>query len=153
MKSENWVGRIEVTTCEGPHPTSATATRKVPSSEAIGRHALKVVVSVKPNGNELMANLVRTSAELQHLSGVQSESGRWEFTAAGATKLAGVERIINRYGYSGDDCIAFGNSFNDEQVLAWAGRSIGVEPIPETVRAVVDKTVSTIDEVAQHLLI
>ena len=64
-----------------------------------------------------------------------------ELTAPGTGKVGAASAICARWGVPAADVIAFGDSMNDAQLLAWAGRSVVVGPAPDTLLGLADDIV------------
>ena len=61
-----------------------------------------------------------------------------EFAAAGVTKGAGLEVLAEKYGFSPDTVVAFGDGENDVELLEWAGYGVAVDNAHARVKAVAD---------------
>ena len=61
-----------------------------------------------------------------------------EFATLGVSKGSGLEFLAQRYGFSRERTIAFGDGENDVELVEWAGYGIAVENAHERVKAVAD---------------
>jgi Cof subfamily protein (haloacid dehalogenase superfamily) len=61
-----------------------------------------------------------------------------EFATIGVSKGSGLEFLAERYGWSSERAIAFGDAENDVELVAWAGYGIAVANAHERVKAVAD---------------
>jgi HAD superfamily hydrolase (TIGR01484 family) len=74
-------------------------------------------------------SVVRSTSPLDH-------SSVWiEIFAPEVSKGQAVARLAARHSVVAADVLAVGNDYNDEDMLAWAGRGILVEGAPEPLRA------------------
>ncbi len=77
-----------------------------------------------------------------------------EITNPTATKSRALEIIGARLGFGPADVLAFGDGYNDADMLAWAGRGVAMAGAPEEVAAVSDDTCGPVEEdgVARYLM-
>ncbi len=61
-----------------------------------------------------------------------------EIAAVGVNKSAGLEVVCQRYGIDASETVAFGDGFNDIDMLRWAGWSIAMSNGPAEVQAAAD---------------
>lgn len=90
------------------------------------------VPTVKPYENEGVTNILlyadddvmeRLKSELS-ASNIVDHQALYEITAKNVNKATAIEEIIDRWGYSMDEVIAFGDGYNDVEMLKCCG--IGV---------------------------
>lgn len=77
-----------------------------------------------------------------------------EVTNPTATKARALEIIGERMGFGPDDVLAFGDGYNDVDMLAWAGTGVAMADAPPEVAAVADDICGAVDEdgVARYLM-
>ena len=61
-----------------------------------------------------------------------------EFATVGVSKASGLEFLAERFGFSRERTIAFGDGENDVELVEWAGYGIAVENAHERVKAIAD---------------
>ena len=77
-----------------------------------------------------------------------------EITNPTATKARALEIIGGRMGFGPSDVLAFGDGYNDADMLAWAGTGVAMADAPPEVAAVADDRCGTVEEdgVARYLM-
>jgi Cof subfamily protein (haloacid dehalogenase superfamily) len=77
-----------------------------------------------------------------------------EITNPTATKARALQILGEHLGFEAADVLAFGDSYNDTDMLAWAGRGVAMAGAPPEVLAVADETCETVekDGVARYLM-
>lgn len=69
---------------------------------------------------------------------VGSGDGYFDIICPDVHKATGLQKLLDRWGIAAEDCIAFGDSDNDLEMLQLAGRGYAMENAPENVRAAAD---------------
>jgi Cof subfamily protein (haloacid dehalogenase superfamily) len=77
-----------------------------------------------------------------------------EIASPEVSKSSALALLGRRYGFAPADVVAFGDSFNDTDMLRWAGLGVAMGNAPEPVRAAADAVCAAVDEdgVARFLL-
>ena len=77
-----------------------------------------------------------------------------EITNPTATKARALEILGQRLGFGPGDVLAFGDGYNDTDMLAWAGKGVAMAGAPPEVAAVADDFCGTVEEdgVARYLM-
>jgi Cof subfamily protein (haloacid dehalogenase superfamily) len=77
-----------------------------------------------------------------------------EITNPTATKARALEILGKHLGFEAGDVLAFGDSYNDADMLAWAGTGVAMAGSPPEVIAAADDTCGTVEEdgVARYLM-
>ena len=77
-----------------------------------------------------------------------------EIASPQVSKSNALALLGRRYGFTAADVMAFGDSFNDTDMLSWAGLGVAMGNAPEAVRAAADEVCDSVDEdgVARFLL-
>jgi Cof subfamily protein (haloacid dehalogenase superfamily) len=77
-----------------------------------------------------------------------------EITNPTATKARALEIIGSRMGFGPADVLAFGDGYNDTDMLAWAGTGVAMADAPPEVAEVADDSCGTVEEdgVARYLM-
>jgi Cof subfamily protein (haloacid dehalogenase superfamily) len=77
-----------------------------------------------------------------------------EVTNPTATKARALEILGGLLGFKARDVLAFGDSYNDADMLAWAGTGVAMADAPAEVAAVADEMCGTVEEdgVARYLM-
>lgn len=89
----------------------------------------------KKNTNEILKN-----------SSVVRLNVASEATAKGISKASAIEHITKHYGYTLDNCVAFGDGRNDISMLEAAGIGIAMGNAHDDVKAIADYVTNAIDE-------
>ncbi|MCC2321234.1 HAD family hydrolase [Cellulomonas xiejunii] len=72
--------------------------------------------------------------------------GEIEILPLGLSKATGLVHVARLLGYSGAECIAFGDMPNDAPMLAWAGYAVAMGNAHPELRAVADEVAPTNDD-------
>jgi Cof subfamily protein (haloacid dehalogenase superfamily) len=77
-----------------------------------------------------------------------------EITNPTATKARALEILGARMGFKAGDVLAFGDGYNDTDMLIWAGTGVAMADAPEEVAAIADARCGTVEEdgVARYLM-
>ena len=77
-----------------------------------------------------------------------------EITNPTATKARALEILGSHLGFEACDVLAFGDSYNDMDMLAWAGTGVAMAGAPAEVAAAADEICGTVEEdgVARYLM-
>lgn len=95
----------------------------VPLDELLAEGAINLIVRHPEIGPRELAALV---AELPDVVPMYSNDLLLEVQARGVSKATGVARVCAAYGIGPEHVIAFGDSQNDWDLLAWAGCSVAM---------------------------
>jgi Cof subfamily protein (haloacid dehalogenase superfamily) len=69
-----------------------------------------------------------------------------EIASPTATKARALQILGRRLGFEAREVLAFGDSYNDADMLAWAGTGVAMEGAPPEVLAVADATCESVEE-------
>jgi Cof subfamily protein (haloacid dehalogenase superfamily) len=69
-----------------------------------------------------------------------------EISAGGISKAWGLERLRAHLDIPRERTLAFGDAYNDLEMLSWAGRAIAMSGAPESLLAVADEVAPGVDE-------
>lgn len=69
-----------------------------------------------------------------------------EISAGGISKAWGLERLRAHLDIPRERTLAFGDAYNDIEMLSWAGRAIAMSGAPESLLAVADEIAPSVDE-------
>jgi Cof subfamily protein (haloacid dehalogenase superfamily) len=69
-----------------------------------------------------------------------------EIASTTATKAHALQIIGGRLGFTARDVLAFGDSYNDADMLAWAGTGVAMEGAPPEVRAAADASCGSVED-------
>ncbi|MCL3817219.1 HAD family hydrolase [Aeromicrobium wangtongii] len=64
----------------------------------------------------------------------------------GVSKASGLDVLCERLGIAQSEVLAVGDGNNDLEMLQWAGRGVAMGHAPDTLKAVADAIIGTIDE-------
>lgn len=82
-----------------------------------------------------------------------STSEYLEFFSSNVSKALSLERLAKHYGIRREEIIAFGDNFNDLEMIEYAGLGVAMQNAPEGVRAAADfVTVSNTEDGIAHVL-
>ena len=71
--------------------------------------------------------------------------GAYDITPKGGSKQLGIEKVIERYGYSREEIAAIGDGFNDIPMIRYAGMGIAMGNGNDQVKAAADFVTDPID--------
>ncbi len=77
-----------------------------------------------------------------------------EITSPTATKARALQILGQHLGFVAEDVLAFGDSYNDADMLSWAGTGVAMAGAPPEVIAAADETCGPVEEdgVARYLM-
>lgn len=89
----------------------------------------------------------RVSAEIEryrrvvegYMDVVGSGDGYFDIVCPGVNKAVGLQHLLDRYGIAPEECIAFGDSDNDIDLLRFVGTGYAMQNAPEDIRALADR--------------
>lgn len=93
-----------------------------------------------------VAKVLAPAFDVTVTSFAQADESSGEVTLAGITKSYGMKKLMEYAGYTKNDTIAFGDGFNDLDMLQFAGLGIAMGNAVEPVRNVADKVTACVDE-------
>lgn len=102
----------------------------LPSSGILPHKIL--VMSEHPLGEEMEKILGK---EFPQLNVVRSSNHLLEIMAQGVTKATGIESMLKHYGISKEDTVAFGDNFNDREMLQYVGLSVAMGNSPDAIKS------------------
>ncbi|MBR3318270.1 MAG: HAD family hydrolase [Atopobiaceae bacterium] len=77
---------------------------------------------------------------------VGSGEGYFDVICPGVSKASGLTYLLNRWGISPDECVAFGDSDNDLAMLSLVGCGYAMQNAPAHVRAAADRVAPSCDD-------
>ena len=69
-----------------------------------------------------------------------------EITSPTATKARALEILGRHLGFEAEDVLAFGDSYNDADMLSWAGTGVAMAGAPPEVIAAADETCGPVED-------
>lgn len=93
----------------------------------------KILVMSEPPFGEEMEKIL--GEEFPQLNVVRSSNHLLEIMARGVTKATGIESMLQHYGISKDDAIAFGDNYNDREMLQYVGLSVAMGNSPDDIKS------------------
>lgn len=67
----------------------------------------------------------------EHLQVIESEPGFLEFMPKGTSKFTAIQELCSRMGHSAEEALAFGDNWNDEEILANVGFGVAMTDASE----------------------
>lgn len=64
----------------------------------------------------------------------------------GCHKAAGLEKLVQRWEITPEQCVAFGNGGNDLEMLVYCGRGYAMDNAPDAVKTVADEVCPSNDQ-------
>lgn len=133
------------------------------------RDVVRNDVSVVPDLNEIGEDYVKISVYCKAGIGPYTEhfltaheadaqacvSGTmWlDYTAKGVNKGSAIEAIMDRFGYTRDECMAFGDNFNDIEMFDAVGHPIVMKTAHEDVKAHASEEIGCVEEYIKNVLL
>ena len=129
-----------------PAPTPTPPTPDVLEAAAGATEAVKLLVFHRRTGAHELLGLLPTilgrDVSVTHMGADCVEVG-----VAGIDKGTGLRFLCEQLGVDRTDVVAFGDEYNDHEMLTWAGRGVAMANAPEATRALADEvTVSNLDD-------
>ena len=97
----------------------------------------KILVMSEPPLGEEMEKIL--GDKFPQLNVVRSSDHLLEIMARGVTKATGIESMLKHYGISKDDAIAFGDNFNDREMLKYVGFSVAMGNSPDEIKSLANE--------------
>jgi Cof subfamily protein (haloacid dehalogenase superfamily) len=122
-------------------------------SAFLAQPTTKIVVTGEPGLlDRLQEHLVAVFAERLYIA--KSLPFFLEIAAPDVSKSRALAFLGERLGFTAQDVIAFGDSYNDVDMLEWAGLGVAMANAPDAVRAAADAVCPSVDDdgVARFLL-
>jgi Cof subfamily protein (haloacid dehalogenase superfamily) len=86
----------------------------------------------------------KLQAELgEEFSVMRSKPYFLEFTDKGITKGTSIERLINEFGIKREEVIAVGDSYNDQEMIEFAGLGVAMGNAPDDIKKISDYITDT----------
>lgn len=129
----------------GDHGRDIERERERDLAEVLAEPAIKVVL----RHAEVVAEELLALAEELAVPGVHpSISGApfLEVAGAGVNKATGLALMCELLGVDQANTVAFGDHFNDKEMIAWAGHGVAMGNAVDDVKAVADEVAPTNDE-------
>ena len=76
-----------------------------------------------------------------------------DFIAPNANKGSSLLALLDHLGITREECIAFGDQFNDIEMLEIAGKGYAMTTCAKGVEAYADAQVGSVEEILQELLL
>lgn len=64
---------------------------------------------------------------------IWDDSGNIDITSLGVTKVNALKYVLNYYSLTKEECISFGDGFNDYEMLAYVGFGVAMDGAPDAV--------------------
>ena len=74
-----------------------------------------------------------------HMDVTGSGGGYFDVVCPGVNKAVGLKHLLDRYGIAPEECVAFGDSDNDLDMLRFVGCGYAMQNAPSNVKAVADR--------------
>ncbi len=106
----------------------------------------KTLFEASPVSLEEIKGLAGSYFDLVPSSFQREGSYRGELTVHGVTKASGIERVLSYTGKSREDTIAFGDSYNDLEMLSYVQVGVAMGNAPEAVKEAADMVTDDVKE-------
>ncbi|MGI5940179.1 MAG: Cof-type HAD-IIB family hydrolase [Thermoleophilia bacterium] len=122
-------------------------------STFLDRPTTKIGVSGEPAVIDALLDEIRSSYE-KRISALKTWPFFLELASPTATKGRALQMLGGLLGFEASDVLAFGDSYNDVDMLAWAGTGVAMTGAPPEVLAVADVVCESVDDdgFAHHLM-
>lgn len=129
-----------------PAPTPTPPTDDVLVAADQATEAIKLMVFHRHHGAHELLGLLPTilghDVSVTHMGADCVEVG-----VAGIDKATGLMFLCDHLGVDAADVVAFGDEYNDHEMLVWAGRGVAMANAPEETRRLADEvTLSNVDD-------
>lgn len=119
--------------------------RWVEDFKAVADRILKFALLVPPEKNRAYYEILREKLG-GALEPVTSGHGSIDLIVPGCHKASGLKRLAERWGINPAECAAFGDSYNDIEMLKFCGESFAMGNASEAVKAVAKNVCGTNNE-------
>ena len=124
-----------------------TSASSVPADFAVlmGKGILphKLLCMSEPAVNEAMER--ELSRDFPELNVVRSSDILLEIMDKGITKSRGIAVLLEHFGLTAQDALAFGDNYNDVDMLQYVGTGVAMGNAPEEIKAIADAVTDTND--------
>lgn len=91
--------------------------------------------------------------KFQDLANVVVSGNCWvDMMPKGIDKGYGMERLLKHLGIAPDECVAFGDNFNDREMLAYVGESVAVDSAVPEIYQMCSRHTDTVEHGLQKIL-
>ncbi|KMM35799.1 Cof-type HAD-IIB family hydrolase [Guptibacillus hwajinpoensis] len=143
-----YVGDTIITTEENPYTTIESNLTGLPITlvdsfvEGVTEPVVKVLMVGEPE------HLKKVEKKLQEKLGeefsvMRSKPYFLEFTDKGITKGTSIEKLINECGIKREEVIAVGDSYNDQEMIEFAGLGVAMGNAPDDIKKISDYIADT----------
>lgn len=101
----------------------------------------KILVMCEPETCKIMEN--QLSEKIQNINVVRSSDILLEIMDKSVSKAVGIDILLKHYGFNIENSLAFGDNYNDIEMLKFAGRGIAMGNAPMAVKNIADNVTSS----------
>ncbi|QHA90299.1 Cof-type HAD-IIB family hydrolase [Bacillus sp. N1-1] len=143
-----YVGDEIITAEENPYTTIESELTGLPITvvdsfmDGVTEPVVKVLMVGEPEHLKKVEK--KLQAELgEEFSVMRSKPYFLEFTDKGITKGTSIERLINEFGIKREEVIAVGDSYNDQEMIEFAGLGVAMGNAPDDIKKISDYITDT----------
>jgi len=143
-----YVGDEIITAEENPYTTIESELTGLPITvvdsfmDGVTEPVVKVLMVGEPEHLKKVEK--KLQAELgEEFSVMRSKPYFLEFTDKGITKGTSIEKLINEFGIKREEVIAVGDSYNDQEMIEFAGLGVAMGNAPDDIKKISDYITDT----------
>lgn len=143
-----YVGNEIITAVDNPYTTIESQLTKLPIKlvnnfvEGVKEEVVKALMLGAPD--KLKVVEAKLQAELaDEFSVMRSKPYFLEFTEKGVTKGTSLNHLIQKCGINREEVIAIGDSYNDQEMIEFAGLGVAMGNAPDDIKAVANHVTDT----------
>ncbi|MGA9290511.1 MAG: Cof-type HAD-IIB family hydrolase [Anaerobacillus sp.] len=143
-----YVGDEIITAEENPYTTIESDLTGLPITvvdsfmDGVNKPVVKVLMVGEPEHLKQVEK--KLQAELgEEFSVMRSKPYFLEFTAKGITKGTSIQKLIKEFGIKREEVIAVGDSYNDQEMIEFAGLGVAMGNAPDDIKKISDYIADT----------
>ena len=143
-----YVGNEIITEVDNPYTTIESQLTKLPIKlvnnfvDGVKEEVVKALMVGEPDKMKIVE--AKLQAELaEEFSVMRSKPFFLEFTEKGVTKGTSLNHLIQESGIKREEVIAIGDSYNDQEMIEFAGLGVAMGNAPDDIKAIADHITDT----------
>jgi len=143
-----YMGNEIITETDNPYTTIASGLSNMPINlvtsfvEGVKEEVGKVLMCGDPDKMKIVEAKLKTELA-DDFSVMRSKPFFVEFTKKGVTKGTSISHLIQKYGIKREEVMAIGDSYNDQEMITFAGLGVAMGNAPDDIKELADYVTDT----------
>jgi Cof subfamily protein (haloacid dehalogenase superfamily) len=143
-----YVGNEIITETDNPYTTIASGLSNMPINlvtsfvEGVKEEVGKVLMCGDPDKMKVVEAKLKTELA-DDFSVMRSKPFFVEFTEKGVTKGTSLSHLIRKFGIKREEVLAIGDSYNDHEMITFAGLGVAMGNAPDDIKVIADHVTDT----------